>query len=76
MKSINRALLWLQIFALEIHIEGQGKVLSWLNEIKGDPITRGNIELSRHDARAELARLRARYNATLPVGHRRTWHLA
>lgn len=76
MTRINRALLWFQIFALEIHIEGQTKILGWLNDINGDPITRGNMEIARHHARAGLAHIRAQYNATLPVGQRRAWHMA
>lgn len=49
---------------------------NWLNEINGDPITRGNMDISRSNARTNLARLRSNYNATLPAGQRRTWHMA
>lgn len=76
MTRIKRAMLWLQLFALEIHIEGQTKTLGWLNEIDGDPITRSNIEQAQRNARAERARLRAEYNATFRVGQRRTWRTA
>ena len=47
MKAITRIILWFQLYALEIHIEGQTKILNWLNEINGDPITRGNMDISR-----------------------------
>lgn len=76
MKAITRIILWFQLHSLEIHIEGQTKILNWLNEINGDPITRGNMDISMSNARTNLARLRSNYNATLPAGQRRTWHMA
>ena len=76
MKAITRIILWFQLYALEIHSEGQTKILNWPNEINGDPITRGNMDISRSNARTNLARLRSNYNATLPAGQRRTWRMA
>lgn len=70
-KLIYRHVLWLQIYAMEILIAGQTECLASI----GDPIYCGRIEIARHIARGELARLRSEYNATLPVGQRRTWSM-
>ena len=40
------------------------------------PLTLGRMEIARHVTRAERTRLRGEYNATLPVGQRRTWSMA
>jgi len=72
LNMIKRSLLWLQIYAMEILIAGQTDCLRSV----ADPAYRYRIEVARHVARGELARLRAEYNATLPVGQRRTWNLA
>ena len=71
-KLINRWLLAMQIYAMEILIAGQTDCLQSV----ADPAYRNRIEVARHIARGELARLRSEYNATLPVGKRRTWKLA
>lgn len=72
LKRINRWLIAMQIYAMEILIAGQTECI----ETVSDPIYLYRIEVARHNARGELARLRAEYNATLPVGQRRTWKLA
>ena len=41
-----------------------------------DPLTLGNMQLSRHLARGELARLRSEYSATFRPGVRRVWGAA
>lgn len=71
-KLINRGLLWLQIYAMEILIAGQTECIATVT----NPIRVTRIEIARHIARGELARLRSEYNATFPVGQRRTWKLA
>lgn len=69
--SIIRTALLFQIRSLEILIDGQGKAL----ETVTCPMTSSRIVIARHNARAELARVRSEYCATLPVGSRRTWRL-
>lgn len=73
---IRRAALRFAIFSIEAQIKGGTDTLEWLNEINGDVILRNRIEIARTNNRCELARLRAAYNATLPVGQRRTWSMA
>ena len=73
---LRRAGLWLAIYALEILIKGSTDTLAWLNDIAADVMLRTRVELARSGARRELARLRSEYNATLPVGQRRTWSMA
>ena len=68
----KRAGLWLQIRNLETLIDGQGKAL----EVVTCPLTAYRITLARSAARRQLVRLRGDYNATLPVGVRRTWTMA
>ena len=72
MKAIKRMLLMFQIYALDITISGQTEALAAV----GDPVLQYRIEVARHIARGELARLRSSYNATLPVGQRRIWKMA
>jgi hypothetical protein len=72
LKLIYRWLLAMQIYAMEILIAGQTECIASV----GDPIYCARIEIARHVARAELARLRSAYNATLPVGKRVTWSMA
>lgn len=69
---LRRAGLWLAIFAVDVQIDGTTKTM----QLVRCPLTLGRMEIARHVARAELARLRAEYNATLPVGQRRTWAMA
>ena len=70
--AARRAGLFLQIRALETTVDGQSKAL----ELVTCPITAYRIEIARTNTRAELARLRAEYNATFPAGIRRTWRMA
>lgn len=72
LNMLNRWLLAMRIYDLEILIVGQTKCI----KAAADPSYRNRIEVARHNARGELARLRSEYNATLPVGKRRTWKLA
>lgn len=68
----KRFILMLQIYALDIEIAGQGECLSCVR----CPLTLGKIEIARTNARAERARLRTLYNATLPPGQLRIWSVA
>jgi hypothetical protein len=67
-----RTWLWFQIRSVEITIHGQSECL----EMIADPLLHARINIARAEARRELARLRGRYNATLPPGRRVTWSLA
>ncbi len=69
---IRRIGLWLAIFALDIQIDGTAKAM----ELVRCPLTLGRMEIARHVARTERTRLRGQYNATFPVGKRRTWSMA
>ncbi len=69
MKTIKRAWLKWQISSLDIQIDGMAECL----ECVADPLTRQRIVVARCVARRELARLRAEYTATLPVGKRVVW---
>ena len=69
MKTIKRAWLKWQISSLNIQIDGMAECL----ECVADPLTRQRIVVARCVARRELARLRAEYSATLPVGKRVVW---
>ena len=73
---IRRALIWFAIFSLEAQIKGATDTLCWLQDIHGDVMLINRIEIARSNSRRELARLRGEYNATLPIGQRRTWSLA
>lgn len=53
---IRRALLAYQIWAIRITIAGQAEALDCI----GDPMLAGRIQIARHGARRELARLLAR----------------
>ncbi len=70
--AARRVGLWFAIRSVEITIDGQTECL---NHVR-DPLRHGRILLARAEARRELARLRAAYNATLPPGKRITWRLA
>lgn len=72
LNPIRRAGLWLAIFALDIQIDGTTKAMQMVR----CPMTLGRMEIARHVTRAERTRLRGEYNATLPVGQRRTWSMA
>ena len=75
MKLINlmrRVWLYFAIRSVEITIAGQNECLDCVR----DPLLHGRITLARSEARRELARLRGRYNATLPPGKRVVWRLA
>lgn len=70
--AIRRAVLLFQIRSLEITVDGQNQALEYVR----DQITRKRIEVARMAARRELARLRGKYNATLPPGKRVIWAAA
>ena len=70
--ALYRVWLYFAIRSVEITIDGQTTAL----ECIGDKLLQGRIVIARLEARRELARLRARYNATLPPGRRVTWRLA
>ena len=69
---LKRLWLWFAIRSVEITIAGQNECLDCVRE----PLLHSRILLARTEARRELARLRARYNATLPPGKRVTWSMA
>ena len=70
--AARRLVLWFQMRSVEIHIYGLEEAMACVR----DPITQGNMTISRHHARRELARLRAEYCATFKPGVRRTWSAA
>jgi|GEM_PF-2231327 len=70
--AATRAVLWFQIRSIEITIHGQGECLACVS----DKLLHARITIARHEARRELARLRGKYNATLPPGRRVVWSLA
>lgn len=72
MNLLRRFLLAFQIRAIEIHIDGCNECMGCVS----DPMLLARIDLSRSRARRELAKARAEYNATLPVGKRKTWRMA
>jgi hypothetical protein len=67
--AARRMALHFQMRSLEQHIDGCDECL----ECVADPLTRQRIVVARCVARRELARLRAEYSATLPVGKRVVW---
>ena len=69
---LRRVWLYFPIRSVEITIAGQNECLDCVRE----PLLHSRILLARTEARRELARLRARYNATLPPGKRVTWSMA
>lgn len=73
---IRRTALRFAIFSLEAQIKGSTDTLAWLNEVNGDVMLRTRIEIARTNTRRDLARYRAAYNETLPVGRRRIWSMA
>ena len=70
--AARRLALRFQIRSLETTIDGQSECL----ESVRDPLLRQRITIARHEARRELAKVRAAYVATLPPGRRVTWRLA
>lgn len=70
--AARRAALAVEIYCLEIQLYGQNERLA----VVRDPLMHGRIILARIQTKRELARVRAEYNATLPVGQRKTWRLA
>jgi len=67
--AARRMALRFQMHCLLAHIDGMAECL----ECVADPLTRQRIVVARCVARRELARLRAEYSATLPVGKRVVW---
>ena len=72
MNRIKRIILWLQLYALEITIEGYGKCLA----VVTDPTKNLRITLALQVARRERTRLRGEYIATFAPGQRCTWSAA
>ncbi|HON48072.1 MAG TPA: hypothetical protein PLZ60_10015 [Kiritimatiellia bacterium] len=70
--AARRAWLLYQMRSLESHIDGMAEAI----EAVDDPMLRLRIGTARAVARRDLARLRAEYSATLPVGQRATWRTA
>lgn len=76
MNTLRRIFWWFQIRSLQASIDGQSRWIEWLNEINGDKLTIGKMEIARHFARRELAEARAEYLATFSPGVRKTWGTA
>lgn len=70
--QIKRLLLLIQIYAVEIHIDGQTECIAQTR----DPAMQLEMICARESARRELVRLRGEYTALLPIGVRRTWTIA
>jgi len=70
--AIRRWILLFQVRSLEITIDGQNQTL----ECVRDQTTWSRIIFARADAKRELARLRAEYNATFAPGVRKVWMTA
>ena len=70
--AARRIGLWFAIRSVETHIYGIEEAMRMV----ACPLTLGNMTLSRHHARRELARLRSEYSATFPPGVRHTWSAA
>ena len=70
--AARRWALHFQMRSLEIQIDGMTECLDCV----GDPLLAARIQIARSVARRELARIRARYNETLPPGSRATWRMA
>ncbi len=66
---IKRIWISIQIYALEITIDGQTECL----ECVRDPSLQLRITISRQQAKRERDRLRQAYNQTLPVGFVKVW---
>jgi len=69
MRLIQRCVLWLQIYSLNILIDGQCKCLA----VVKDPTHNLRITLARQIAKRERTRLRGEYIATFKPGYRVTW---
>ena len=48
--AIRRAILWFQLFAITTHIDGQTKLIDWMQDAGGDRRTIGNMLIARHHA--------------------------
>lgn len=72
MTNTKRLVLDMKIRTMEIQLDGINECL----ERVCDKDTRERMMVARRLLRKELARIRSEYNATLPVGIRRTWGLA
>ncbi len=66
--------LWLSflIACEEIHLADLHKAYQNVNDVR----TFVNVSLAIDETRKQLAKLRSDYNATLPVGQRKTWRTA
>ncbi len=67
--AARRVGLWFAIRSVETYIYGIEEAMRMVS----CPLTLGSMEISRHRARHELARLRSEYTATFRPGIRRTW---
>ena len=74
--SLRRAILWFQLFAITAHIDGQTKLIDWMQDAGGDRRTIGNMLIARHHAKCEQARLQAAYAALLRPRRPSSWRLA
>lgn len=72
MKTIKRAILWFQIYALNITIAGMNECLGCVR----DPMTLNRITISKSVARRELTQLQRDYNDTLPIERQVFWSLS
>ena len=69
--SVRRAFLLFQMRSLEAVIDGQSECLECIS----DPFLSNRILMAQINARKELRRVRAEYNAIRPV-RREYWRLA
>ena len=69
--SVRRAFLLFQMRSLEAVIDGQSECLECIS----DPFLSNRILMAQINARKELRRVRAEYNAIRPV-RRESWRLA
>lgn len=68
---VRRAWLLFQMRALEVTIDGQSECLECIS----DPFLSNRILMAQINARKELRRVRAEYNAMRPV-RRESWRFA
>lgn len=74
--ALHRAILWFQLFAITTHIDGQTKLIDWMQDAGGDRRTIGNMLIARHHAKCEQARLQAAYADLLRPRRPSSWRLA